>query len=67
MKKDEIATTNETKMCAVCEKNTEAKKMIRVKIENNEGYGIVYDVCPVCVKENNYTEYDGSDVLSDWN
>ena len=47
-------------VCEVCGK--ESKVLVPVKIDD-----IVYDVCPECVKKNNYTEYDGSDWASDWN
>jgi len=67
MRQDEVKTVRETKLCVVCKKEVDANEIVRVKIEDDKGYGIVYNVCPVCVKENNYTEYDGSDFMSDWN
>ena len=67
MRQDEVKTVRETKLCVVCKKEVDANEIVRVKIEDDKGYGIVYNVCPVCVQENNYTEYDGSDFMSDWN
>ncbi len=47
-------------ICELCGKET--TDTIRVKIED-----FVYNVCKDCVEKNGYSEYDGSDVYSDWN
>ena len=55
----------ETKKCDLCKKKV--LKTTRCKVPNPEGYELVLNVCDECMKKENLTEYDGSDVYSDWN
>jgi len=52
--------------CDKCDQ--ESTKLTRCKIYSDEGkYEPILNVCDACMKKYDYTEYDGSDWVSDWN